>query len=81
MHQTAYSINTLFVQLGMDGSDATIEEFVRAHHPLPATMALADAPCWTPAQAKLLSEAVCDDADWAPVVDQLDALLRESPQL
>lgn len=81
MHEPAYTINTLFAQLGLDGSDAAIDAFVRAHHPLPPTMALADAPCWTPAQAKLLSEAVCDDADWAPVVDQLDALLRKSPAL
>ena len=43
---------------------------------VPGYVALADAPCWTPAQAAFLREEILEDADWAEVVDQLDARLR-----
>jgi hypothetical protein len=78
MHEPAYTINTLFAQLGLEGTDAAVDHFIRTHGPLPATVQLHEAPCWSPAQAKLLKEAVVNDADWAEVVDQLDALLRKT---
>ena len=43
---------------------------------LPADVLLADAPFWTPAQATLLREELLEDADWAEVIDQLNAALR-----
>jgi hypothetical protein len=39
-------------------------------------MSLADAPFWRPQQAQFLREEVADDADWAEIVDTLDASLR-----
>lgn len=81
MHTPAYSLNTLFAQLGLDDSDAAIDMFIRTHRPIRPTVALPDAPCWNDAQRELLREAVADDSDWAEVVDQLDSLLRKPPAL
>jgi len=78
MQQPAYTLNALFAQLGMDDSDAAVDHFIRANGPLPATLHIEEAPCWTPAQAKMLKESIMVDADWCEVVDQLDALLRKT---
>jgi len=37
---------------------------------------MADAPFWSPAQARFLRESITADADWANVVDQLSVALR-----
>lgn len=76
MHTPAFSLNTLFAQLGLDDSDAAIDRFIRTHKPIPFGP-LHAAPCWNKAQAALLKQAVDDDSDWAAVADQLDALLRK----
>jgi hypothetical protein len=47
------------------------------HAPLPERLTLADAPFWSVAQTAFLSEQLEADADWAEVIDQLDALLRQ----
>jgi hypothetical protein len=78
MHNPLYTLNTLFAQLGLDDSNAAIERFIATSRPLPPTQALHEAPCWNRAQADLLRESIACDADWAEVVDQLDALLRKS---
>ncbi|MBB2484175.1 DUF2789 family protein [Mitsuaria sp. WAJ17] len=52
------------------------EAFLLNHSPLPATLRLEDAPCWSVAQAALLREELRADADWAELVDQLNAALR-----
>jgi hypothetical protein len=77
MQEPTHNLNTLFAQLGLDCSDEAIDAFVRAQGPLPPEMQLHEAPCWTPAQSKLLLESVLIDADWALVVDTLDTLLRK----
>jgi len=46
--------------------------------PLPGATRLADAPFWTPAQARFLGEEIAEDADWAEIVDRLDVALRAS---
>lgn len=69
----------LFAQLGLPTDEAAIHAFLQAHAPLPAGVALADAPFWSAAQAAFLREAIVGDADWAEVVDQLDAALRHRP--
>jgi hypothetical protein len=38
---------------------------------------LADAPIWSPVQSQFLREGIADNADWAQVVDTLDASLRD----
>ncbi|TSE27330.1 hypothetical protein Tsedi_00163 [Tepidimonas sediminis] len=76
MEPPVHRFAELFRQLGLPDDAASIEAFVQTHAPLPAGVALADAPWWTPAQARFLREAVGEDADWAELVDQLDAALR-----
>lgn len=76
MHSPLYSMNTLFSQLGLANENADIKKFVEEHAPLPPELELDEAPFWTPSQAALLREALSNDADWAEVVDQLNASLR-----
>lgn len=77
MHETAYTLNTPFAQLGLAHSDEAIDRFIRSHGPVPSHCRLWEAPCWNSAQAALLREELANDADWAEVIDQLNALLRK----
>lgn len=77
MDTATHDLQTLFAQLGLDNSDADIEEFIHQHAgTLSDSMHLHQAPFWSASQAKFLAESVRDDADWAEVVDSLSALLR-----
>ncbi len=76
MEPTVHALSDLFRQLGLPDDNAGIESFIGAHRPLPDTTTLADAPFWTPAQAGFLREEVGNDADWAEIIDVLDARLR-----
>lgn len=71
-----HSFTELFAQLGLATDEAGIGRFLTAHRPLAADVALADAAFWNPSQAAFLREEILDDADWAEVVDQLNAALR-----
>jgi hypothetical protein len=77
MHESAYTLNTLFAQLGLEHSDTAIDSFIRSHAPLSSKQRLWEAPCWTESQAALLREELANDADWAEVIDQLNSLLRK----
>ncbi len=77
MESPAHTINALFDQLGLDSSDEDIEAFIDDCHTIPDNLALYDAGFWTPSQAAFLKQAVEEDADWAEVVDNLNAMLRE----
>jgi hypothetical protein len=77
MHKPLYTLNTLFAQLGLDDSDEAIEKFIASSCPIPESVPLHAAPCWSRGQSDLLREAIANDADWAEVVDQLNALLRK----
>lgn len=76
MDTSMHSMNTLFEQLGLPSANADIDAFVSRHGPLNAQVSLHDAPFWTDAQARFVSDAWCQDSDWTELVDQLDALLR-----
>ncbi len=76
MQAPVHRFSDLFAQLGLAHDAASIEGFLLAHAPLPADMRLEDAPCWTAAQAELLREELRADADWAELVDQLNAAMR-----
>lgn len=76
MEQHHHDLSALFEQLGMDASPAAIQTFVRMHRPLAAELKLAEASFWSDSQAAFLREKVKEDADWAVVVDTLDAMLR-----
>jgi hypothetical protein len=76
MEKPVHSLPALFKQLGLPDDAASINAFISTHSPLPAECSLAEAPFWTPAQAALLREEILEDADWAPVVDQLNVRLH-----
>lgn len=80
MNKSIHGFTELFTQLGLPSDEAGISQFIAAHHPLAADIALADAPFWAPGQAAFLREEIINDADWAEVVDQLDAALRLRPK-
>ncbi|MGN2407205.1 DUF2789 domain-containing protein [Pseudomonas viridiflava] len=66
----------LFAQLGLDNDENSIDAFV-ARHRLPDEVKLIDAEFWTPQQAAFLKEELRADAEWAPVVDELNVLLHK----
>ncbi|HQZ01668.1 MAG TPA: DUF2789 domain-containing protein [Thauera sp.] len=76
MEKSIHTMTDLFAQLGLPSGDAEIAAFIKAHSPLPDSVKLADAPCWTTSQAAFLREELAEDADWAELVDQLNAALR-----
>lgn len=76
MEQHHHDLSSLFEQLGMDSTPEAIQAFVRAHRPLAPEVKLAHASFWSDSQAAFLREKVKEDADWAVVVDTLDAMLR-----
>ena len=71
----------LFAQLGLPNDEASIQQFIRPHHPLADDLQLHDAPFWSPQQAQMLKEKIRCDDDWAIVVDQLSLALRKAPEL
>lgn len=77
MEKSQHTLSELFAQLGLPADAAAIKAFIATHASLPHQVALADAPFWTPAQAGFLREELTEDADWAELVDQLDACLRQ----
>ena len=77
---TYHGMADLFAQLGLPNTAQDIQAFVRRHSPLPDSLRLSEAPCWTPAQAHFLREQIlADDGDWALLVDHLSAQLRQTP--
>lgn len=76
MHSPDHSLESLFLQIGLDNTDDAIEAFINSHKPLAHSVLLYEADFWNRSQAEFLRQSVEDDADWAIVVDQLDALLR-----
>lgn len=75
MELTTPTLATLFEQLGLDSDQASIDAFV-ASHPLPDDVKLSEADFWTPQQARFLKEELREDAEWAPIVDELNVLLH-----
>lgn len=79
MDTTTPTLETLFDQLGLDSSQEAIEQFT-AENRLPDDVKLIDAPFWSEQQARFLKEQLREDAEWAPVVDDLNAMLHETPR-
>ena len=71
MESPIHTLPDLFRQLGLSDEPAAMAAFIGAHQPLPAGMALADAPFWTASQALLLRDEIAKDADWSEVIDSL----------
>lgn len=75
MYIEEHTLKTLFEQLGLGSSDEEIKTFV-SQHTLEDKQNIADASFWSDSQAAFIQEALQSDADWAIVVDELDAMLR-----
>ncbi|NBB12832.1 DUF2789 domain-containing protein [Pseudomonas sp. SLFW] len=75
MELTTPTLATLFEQLGLDADEASIDAFI-SQHALPDDVKLIDADFWTPQQARFLKEELRVDAEWAPVVDELNERLH-----
>lgn len=76
MQTPVHAFTDLFAQLGLPSDTEAIKRFIEAHRPLAPEFELADAPFWNPGQASFIREELLRDADWAELVDQLDAALR-----
>ncbi len=75
MDTSEHTMAGLFAQLGLSNSETAIEAFVKNNH-LPTEIPLERAAFWSAGQAQFIREAISEDADWAELVDQLDAQLR-----
>ncbi len=76
MDTSQHSLSELFRQLGLPADKRAIEGFIASHKPLEPSVKISAAPFWSQAQREFLKTAIMDDADWAPMVDQLNAELR-----
>lgn len=76
MEAPIHSLTSLFDQLGLGSSEEDINNFINANKALPKDIPLYNASFWSQSQAAFLRQAIADDADWAEVVDQLNAMLR-----
>lgn len=76
MEAPIHSMNNLFAQLGLSSDQASVEQFIATHSPLATSVPLSEASFWTPAQASFLCEKILEDADWAEVIEELNAELH-----
>ena len=76
MEASIHTLSNLFAQLGLPSDESAIESFIKTHSHLASNVLLSDATYWTPAQASFLREEILNDADWAEVIDQLNARLH-----
>lgn len=77
MDTSTHQIAGLFEQLGLPSTTQEIDQFISKNSGLAAELPLWQAPFWSNAQAGFLKEAIEEDSDWAEIVDQLDAQLRD----
>jgi hypothetical protein len=77
MDTNVHTLQTLFDQLGLPSSELAVESFISQHKPLSNDVYLTKANFWSTSQRDFLEESLCEDSDWAEVVDQLNALLRD----
>mgnify|MGYP001054886732 FL=1 len=75
MDTSNHTLQTLFAQLGLSNNDIAIDNFIHNNH-LPLEIPLESAAFWSAGQAQFIRESIAQDADWAEVVDHLDAMLR-----
>lgn len=76
MEPAIKDIGTLFEQLGLPADEASVDDFIAGHYPLPDDIKLSEAPFWSASQAAFLKDEILEDAEWAPIVDELNARLH-----
>lgn len=70
-------MTTLFEQLGLPSDPASIDNFIADHAPLPNHVKLSEAPFWNDSQRAFLKDELMEDAEWAPIVDELNVRIHE----
>lgn len=78
MEFPAKDLTMLFEQLGLDADEASIDAFIASHYPLADDVKISEAPFWNASQAAFLKEEILEDAEWAPIVDELNVRLHEN---
>lgn len=78
MDSNFHPLKSLFEQLGLPADCAAIAEFIATHAPLHPSIELAEASFWETSQKSFLKDELLKDADWAEVIDLLNAQLRET---
>lgn len=76
METHLHTLSNLFAQLGLPSEPAAMDQFIATHRPLDQGMALYRAPFWSASQRAFLKEEIIEDADWAGVIDELNARLH-----
>lgn len=76
MDGSVHTFSDVFRQLGLTSDPNSIERFIQTHRPLDPAVRLPDAAFWSEAQRNFLQQQLSADADWAELIDQLDASLR-----
>lgn len=76
METQLHTLSNLFAQLGLPSEPAAMDQFIATHRPLEQGMALYRAPFWSASQRAFLKEEIIEDADWAGVIDELNARLH-----
>ena len=77
MEKPVHDMPNLFKQLGLDNGEDDITRFVEQHKPIAVGKSLADADFWSEGQSAFITEEINEDADWAPIIGKLDAMLRD----
>ena len=73
--EPTYTINDLFVQLGMDSSDEAIDNFIE-NNQLAEDEELIKAKVWNEKQRMFLQEEWKRDAVWVEVIDELNVRMH-----
>lgn len=76
MDTSSHTMESLFMQLGLDSNEKAIAEFISTHH-LTEHETLGQASFWSPAQSQFIQESWESDSDWVVIIDQLDAQLHD----
>lgn len=75
MDMTSNTLASLFEQLGLPSAEHEIEQFVQTHR-LAEHINIVDADFWTDGQRQFLRQSLRLDAEWSPIVDDLNAMLH-----
>jgi hypothetical protein len=70
------TMSDLFQQLGLASDEKSIETFIQLHSGLEQKIHIEQAPFWSRQQAGFIESSLVEDAEWAELIDQLNALLR-----
>ncbi len=76
MDAPIHPYSEIFKQLGLSDDPTEIERFITTHSPLDDGIKLVDAPFWNDSQRAFLKESYAQDADWIPMIDQLNEALH-----